>query len=267
MDLKAVLALYDEQVRRSPPPAPGGERVEHEPHLSRILRERDGWGMVSWSRLDGLDADAVIAGEIERLSGLCNEWEWKHYSHDRPADLPRRLLEAGFEAGQLETVLVAETAALALEEELPPGVELELIADWQGARSLVEMQDAVFGRGVPGMAERLLAGIEAEPPTTIGVAAVAEGSYVAGGRLELEPGSDFAGLWGGATAAPWRGRGIFRALVARRAALAAERGYRFLHVDALPTSRPILERLGFVILARTTPYLYCRDGPRGEAHG
>lgn len=52
----------------------------------------------------------------------------------------------------------------------------------------------------------------------------------------------------------FQGRGIYRALVAHRARIAAERGFRYLQVDALPTSRPILERLGFVQLSKTTPY-------------
>ncbi len=256
MDLQSVRALYDEQVRRNPPPAPGAERVEREPHLTRILRPPDGWAMISWSELEELDADQVIATEIERIAPACPRWEWKHYSYDRPDDLPRRLTAAGFQAGELETVLVAEIAELSLPERLPTGVRLELVGDAEGARRLVGMQDEIFGRGVPGMAERLIAGIETDPPSVIAVAAVADGRPVAGGRLELEAGSEFAGLWGGATRPEWRSRGIFRALVARRAALAAERGYRFLHVDAAPTSRPILERLGFTVLARTTPYTY-----------
>ncbi|MFD4043109.1 GNAT family N-acetyltransferase, partial [Streptomyces sp. NPDC058605] len=65
-----------------------------------------------------------------------------------------------------------------------------------------------------------------------------------------------AGLWGGGTVEGWRGRGLYRALVAHRARAAADRGYRYLQVDAMSTSRPILERLGFEPLTTTTPYLY-----------
>jgi hypothetical protein len=44
---------------------------------------------------------------------------------------------------------------------------------------------------------------------------------------------------------------------------AAARGYRYLQVDASDDSRPILERLGFVALATTTPYLFRpRPAPR-----
>ncbi|MEV6867618.1 hypothetical protein AB0M44_42345 [Streptosporangium subroseum] len=45
-------------------------------------------------------------------------------------------------------------------------------------------------------------------------------------------------------------------MVAYRARIAAERGYRYLQVDASDESRPILHRLGFAPLATTTPYTY-----------
>jgi GNAT superfamily N-acetyltransferase len=60
----------------------------------------------------------------------------------------------------------------------------------------------------------------------------------------------------GATLPEWRGRGIYRATVAHRANLAAERGFRFVEVDASSDSRPILERLGFVAVTTTTPYVW-----------
>jgi GNAT superfamily N-acetyltransferase len=74
--------------------------------------------------------------------------------------------------------------------------------------------------------------------------------------MELIPGTRFAGLWGGGTVEAWRGRGIYRALVAHRARIAADRGYRYLQVDASDESRPILERLGFAPLTTTTPYVH-----------
>ena len=53
-----------------------------------------------------------------------------------------------------------------------------------------------------------------------------------------------------------RGRGIFRALVALRAAIARERGVRYLQADAMDTSRPLFARLGFAELATTTPFIW-----------
>jgi GNAT superfamily N-acetyltransferase len=61
---------------------------------------------------------------------------------------------------------------------------------------------------------------------------------------------------GGRTLPAWRGRGVFRSLVAYRAKLARERGYRYLQVDAQPTAARYSGRLGFTELAVTTPFRY-----------
>ena len=74
--------------------------------------------------------------------------------------------------------------------------------------------------------------------------------------MSFYPGTDFAGLWGGSTLTPWRGRGIYRALVAVRARLAVRRGVRYLQVDASDDSAPILRRLGFRAITTTTPYVW-----------
>ena len=69
------------------------------------------------------------------------------------------------------------------------------------------------------------------------------------------PDRAFAGLYGGGTDPVWRGRGVYRAVVAARAAEARARSVRYLTVDALETSRPILQRLGFEPLAQVTGWL------------
>ena len=61
------------------------------------------------------------------------------------------------------------------------------------------------------------------------------------------------GLFGGFTLEAHRGRGLYRATVAERARDALRLGARHLRVDALPTSEPILQRLGFVKVADTWP--------------
>ena len=71
-------------------------------------------------------------------------------------------------------------------------------------------------------------------------------------------GTDFAGIWGGSTLPDYRGRGIYRALVAARASSAVERGIRFIHSDCTDMSRPILERSGLQAVTTTTPYVWTR---------
>jgi GNAT superfamily N-acetyltransferase len=106
----------------------------------------------------------------------------------------------------------------------------------------------------PELEDRLRGQLRAEQIRM--VVAMAGDEPVSAARIEFVSGTDFAGLWGGGTVPAWRGKGIFKALVAYRAGLAAARGYRYLQVDALPTSRPILQRLGFEPVASTTPYVF-----------
>jgi GNAT superfamily N-acetyltransferase len=252
MDAAAVRAAYDEQVRRNARSRDDG--IEREGNVVREVRTE--WAGVTWSDLDEDTADAAIAAQIARFAARKGRWEWKLYSYDRPIDLPRRLHAAGLRPEPEESVLAAEIATLDLEPALPAGTEIVEVRDEPSVRALVAFQDEVFGSTRPGMAEVVLAALARQPPEAAALMAVADGEPVAAGRLELPAGGEFAGLWGGCTHPDWRGRGLFRALVARRAALAAQRGYRWLHVDAVPASRPILLRLGFIELAKTTPWIY-----------
>lgn len=113
---------------------------------------------------------------------------------------------------------------------------------------------ALFDR--QNLRRRLLDQLTAHPDTVAAVVAMAGDRPVSSARLELPPGSAFAGLWGGGTVREWRGRGVCRTLVAHRARIAAERGHRYLQADASDQSRPILRRLGFSLLSTTTPYVY-----------
>ncbi len=215
MDATEILRRFDEQMRR--PNRPDGFYVG------------DGWSAVLRPPADG-DVGPVIA----RMRELPGWVEWKYYSHDG-AELRARLLEAELEPDEEETVLVAETAAL---PPPPPDVELRMATD-----EFVELAAGVFGRR------------HELPKEAVAVVAVEAGKPVSGGRVDLYgEETDFAGLFGGVTLPEYRGRGLYRATVARRAELAREHGFRYLYVDALPTSRPILERLGFVAITTTTPF-------------
>jgi predicted acetyltransferase len=66
----------------------------------------------------------------------------------------------------------------------------------------------------------------------------------------------FGYLGTGGVREAFRGRGVYRALLAARARDARERGARFLLVDAQPTSEPILRRMGFEVLTSTWPCVW-----------
>jgi hypothetical protein len=258
MHRDAILAAYDDQIRRHPGPDGPDVRVEAGDGVVCVIAGADGWSGVTWSDLSERDADAAIAATVGRFARLSHEWEWKHYSHDRPADLPERLRAAGLRPEPAEALLVAEIGALALETPPPPGVHVRAVADAAGVDALVAVHDEVFGEDHSGLGRIMLAGIGREPAAMTGVVAYAGAAPVAAARVEFHAGTDFASLWGGGTLPAFRHRGVFRSLVAFRARLAAERGFRYLQVDALPASRPILQQLGFVELATTTPFVHGR---------
>ena len=254
VDLDAVRAAFDEQMRRDPAPGPDA-RVEREDRVTRLVALDGTWAAVQWSQLDGTDADAVIAIETARDVPYL---EWKHYSGDRPADLAARLAAAGLTPEGAETVLVADLGELDLADPAPDGVRIATVEDEAGVDALVAVQEEVFGEVHPGTRTALLTSLPLDPRPVEAVVAWAGERPISAGRIEYSAGRDFAGLFGGGTAADWRGKGVFRALVAHRAARARERGVRYLYVDAVPMSRPIFERLGFLPLTETTPYVRAR---------
>jgi GNAT superfamily N-acetyltransferase len=256
MDHATVLALYDRDLREGARPDGPGARIERAGGVVRQVADAQGWNGVLWSDLDETGADAAIAGQIAHFTGLGRDFEWKLYGHDLPVDLGQRLTAAGFTPESEETLMVGEVAALTLDAEPPDGIRLLPATDRAGVDLVADVHEKAFGTDSSRLRARLLAQLFADPDTVVAVVALAGDEPVSAARMELVPGTRFAGLWGGGTVEGWRGRGIYRALVAHRARIAADRGYRYLQVDASSQSRPILERLGFAPLTTTTPYLY-----------
>ncbi|NUR63891.1 MAG: GNAT family N-acetyltransferase, partial [Catenulispora sp.] len=150
---KDLLALFDARMRAAAEPDEPGARIEHDSGVVRqVGKGRDDGHGVLYSDLDADSADAAIAAQIAyfgRLHGPGSEFEWKLYSHDRPADLGARLAAAGFEAGDPETLFVAEITRLAagLPEEPPAGITLRPVTTAADADLVAAATQAAFGRG------------------------------------------------------------------------------------------------------------------------
>ncbi|MEU3276633.1 GNAT family N-acetyltransferase [Streptomyces antibioticus] len=258
MDHTSVLALYDRDMREGARPESPDARVERTGGVVRHVGGEGGWNGVLWSGLDptGADADAAVAAQIGFFTGLGREFEWKLHGHDHPADLGQRLTAAGFTAEPEETLMIGETAGRLTGGEPPEGVRIVPVTDRAGVDLMVEANERAFGRDGARLRDLVLARLATDPDGIVAVVALAGDVPVSSARMEMIPGTRFAGLWGGGTVEEWRGRGVYRALIAHRARIAAERGYRYLQVDASDRSRPILERLGFAALGTTTPYTY-----------
>jgi GNAT superfamily N-acetyltransferase len=242
MTAAEILALYDAEMRADPPPEMA---VRHE-RVGAILRAMGSEHAIIFSNLNAMDADGAIAGQAAFFRSIGAGVEWKVYGHDLPADLDRRLRAAGFKPQERETLMAFDLAEGLPGGPVPAGIEIRRITTAAGLEDLIAVSSAAFGRDdrwkIDAFRTRLV-----DPALGLYVA-YAEGRPVSGARVELAPGRSFAGLWGGGTLPGYRGRGIYRGLVAARAREALRRGYRYLTVDARETSRPILERLGFSVL-------------------
>ncbi|WP_211239279.1 GNAT family N-acetyltransferase [Actinokineospora inagensis] len=254
MQIDTVRAAVDTQLRREVGPSSDSGAVERTARYTRQIGSGPlGWSGVVWSDLDETTADGVITAAVGWFRAAEGHAEWKLYHHDLPVDLPRRLAAAGLVAGPVEAVMVAE--ANAVPDFAPPaGVRLVDVTDDAGVDMVVHVEEAAFEEDSGTLGARLRAGLAHSARDLEVVLAMAGDEPVSAARTDYRPGTDFAGLYGGGTVQAWRGQGVYRSLVGYRARKARERGVRYLQVDALPTSRPVLERVGFTCVALTTPY-------------
>jgi N-acetylglutamate synthase-like GNAT family acetyltransferase len=180
----------------------------------------------------------------------------KYICHDGPPGLTEELAAAGFEADDMETVLVLELDDSALLAFDAPEYEIRTVHDAAGLADLATISTQLGRNGVAAETRRLEAMLrDADPPVSIHVAYV-DGQPVACGRLHYGRTAGVAELAGGRTVTTHRRQGLFTALVAARLREAAEHGCRLVFVDALPTSEPILTKRGFTPVTSTQPFLY-----------
>jgi GNAT superfamily N-acetyltransferase len=260
LDAADLLARYDAQLRTQvPDPSPDGLHFEHDGPLVRFIGLGRGGG-IAYRDLGGVDdaeLDELIARQVHVFADRGEEFEWKLHGHDRPTDLSERLIAHGFVPEDLETVMIAPVAGIAGEIRSPNSVSLREVSERADLDRIGALEDAIWHDDRAGwLADSLEVEQAANPHAITIVVAESAGEFVCAGWVRFMSGTDFATLWGGGTLPGWRRRGIYRALVAYRANLAAERGFRFLQVDASSESRPILRRLGFMAVTTTTPFVW-----------
>lgn len=254
-----LLAAYDDQLR-------GGSEAADVPTSTDgplIRVEYPGRGFVSYRSLKGLDGaelDVLIARQRDYFAAKGEPVEWKTRGHDLPADLTDRLVAAGFVPEERETVVIAESARVVERlsgRDSVDGVTIRRTTERSDFERIAAMESTVWSQDWSWLADDLVRR-QATGLTDVFIAE-ADGEVVSAAWAVYKKNTDFTGLWGGSTLAEWRGKGIYKALVAVRAARAVELGYRYLQVDASDDSSPILQRLGFVPVTTTTPYVHTPD--------
>ncbi len=264
-----ILESFD-LVRRTVP-SPGG-RLESANPVVREIGHGGEWYCIVHSNLNSLDVDAVIDREMAcfrqlvaelradrgtLLQSPLQEFEWKVFAHDRPADLKERLAKRGFEIGEEEALLAMDLAGNPLLN-VPTGVQVRRVDSLAVLADARAVWEAVFEKEFTGTCRQIADQLATGKAVWEHVAFVAydDGKPVSAARVTFQEQSPFVGLWTGGTLASHRGRGFYQALVAARAQEAWRRGKRYLTVDARPTSLPILLRRGFQRLSTTWPCVW-----------
>ena len=259
LDAADLLALYDAQLRADiPDPLPKGLRVERDGPLVRFLDLGRGGG-ITYRDLDGIrgaELDELITRQVRVFADRGVEFEWKLHGHDQPrsaraADRPRFRARGEGDGRDRAGLWIAG------EVILPDSVSFREVSQRADLDRIGALEEAIWHDDRAGwLADSLEAEHVADPHSITIVVAESAGEFVCAGWARFPSGTDFATLWGGGTLPGWRRRGIYRALVTYRANLAAERGSRYLQVDASSESRPILQRLGFIAVTTTTPFIW-----------
>ncbi|TCN35304.1 acetyltransferase (GNAT) family protein [Kribbella orskensis] len=160
-----------------------------------------------------------------------------------------------------QLVDTGDVLALALPADVKapdvPGLEVRWLTALEVARDANAVGVSVFGGSRASddeLAPRAAAYRDSVAAGTGGLlVGYLDGTPVAVAGVELV--DSVARLWGGAVLEAYRGRGVYRALLAARMTYAAEHGGTMaLTQGRITTSSPILQRLGFISYGREHSY-------------
>jgi N-acetylglutamate synthase-like GNAT family acetyltransferase len=222
-------------------------------------------GFVTYRSLGGLtslELEALIGRTVASFAAdpEITEFEWKTRGHDEPRNLGTLLSHHGLKAQERETVMAGLIEGLAGDDPVPAGVELHRVGDRGDIRADVErvvaFQNGVFGT-IDRMVEMTMRRLD-NPYVDLWFAEVG-GEVIGSGRLDRVPGTEFAGLWGGAIREDWRRHGVYKALTQARAREARTHGARYVYADCTVMSRVILESCGMIPITTTVPYMWHRS--------
>ena len=214
-------------------------------------------GVVLFSRLNADNVDAAIQEQVDFFGALPQDFEWKAYAHDAPADLVSRLARQGFDVDEPEAVMVADLqTAPALDPLTDTAIVVRRVTSRAELADVAAVKQQVYGHGAADLLDQLGFELDNAPDYLSVYLAEVDGTPAATAWLRFRRGSAFASLWGGSTLPEHRNRGLYTALLAARLAEARARGMRYVTVDAGAMSRPILEKRGFSVLTYATACVY-----------
>lgn len=255
MNVGEVLKLFDHSARANPVER-AGLRVER---IGKVTCLSGIYNFVSYWDFAPEETTAVVATVAEYFRAQGEELLWRVYEHDGPRiakngranELSAALRDAGFVAEPSGMFMLADTN-LRVSAPENGSFRVRLVTSLANVDDFLTAADRAFGGRHTPRRREAYANELANPDHLLYVAHV-DAVPVASSRMELNP--PFGQMYGGGVVPAYRGRGIYRAMVAARLAAASERGLAYVCTEAADSSRPILESLGFVAAGRETTWI------------
>jgi hypothetical protein len=259
-----LLALYEKD-QRIEVEYPGLQREVTPDVVRHIATTEPGEGIITFSRLPEANEEDGIRQQVSFFESIGQDFEWKVYDYDRPADLKERLESIGFAVDEAEALVVLDLDEAPAVLWQPAHQDVRRITDPARLVDVQTVERKVWGEDVSWVIPYLSGALRDYPEQMSVYVAYVNDQPASAAWIYFQDRSQFASLWGGATIRDFRRQGLYTALLAVRAQEARARQVRFLTVDASPMSRPILEQSGFRLLAYSYPCKWQTGSEKNEA--
>jgi GNAT superfamily N-acetyltransferase len=248
MERSVLLALYDREQRidiEYP-----GLRKEVSGGVVRFTGSADNnaGNLVLFSRFGDDSADRAIQDQITFYKQKNLPFEWKVFDHDSPPDLRARLVVQGFKPRDRDVIMVMNVRDAQARLLRPPHFEVRRLTNSVQLSELTALLQEVYGIDFGYLGKILADDMRYRPYYSSIFMACVDNEPAGVGWIQYPARSQFASLWGGTVLPRFRGRGLYRALLATRLQEAIRRGYGLLTIEAPKSVRGLAENLGFEFL-------------------
>ncbi len=215
----------------------------------------DTFNVVCRARLAPQTVADRVAGALTHFRGAARPFSWWVGPGDLPAELGDSLRAAGLEASESEVAMTADLDSLPAPPPSPPGLRIERVRTPEQVREYATVNAANWDPPDPNVLHfyDLAAPALLVPETPLWLyVGYFDGRAVA--SAELTVGGGVAGLYGVATRAAYRRRGIGGAMTLRPLQDAEAAGYRVAVLQASAEGVGVYARAGFGPTGRFTEY-------------
>lgn len=252
MNQSQLIALYDQDQRKDVEYPDSRREVLH--HVVRhVNTSGNGEGTIIYSQLSEDNVEDTILEQVSYFEDIGQEFEWKVYDYDKPADLKERLSSHGFIAEEAEAIMVLDLEDAPQILWQPVLANVQRILHPEKISDVMTVEQQVWSEDFSWLGRYLEEALGKYPEQMSVYVAYVDEQPVSAAWTYFPKHSQFASLWGGSTVSGFRGQGLYTALLAVRAQEARARQVRYLTVDASDMSRPILEKFGFEMIGYSYP--------------